>query len=114
MLIMASQDHTARVSHLPCNGTIPESASRDLDVPLYPAGAALEGPFNVEYQRASTELALAVIEAMLRAHHKVKQAQSNGKHSGPLPLDPVHRIGLETAHELLHHYADTLAPESGE
>jgi hypothetical protein len=113
MLIMASQDHTARVSHLPRNGTIPESASRDLDVPLYPVGES-ERPFNYEYQRASTELALAVIEAMLRAHHKVKQAQSNGKYSGSLPLDPVHRMGLETAHELLHHYADTLAPESGE
>jgi hypothetical protein len=114
MLIMAFTDNTARVSPLPRNEINPETASRDLDVPLYPAGAALEGPFNVEYQRASTELALAVIEAMLRAHHKVKQAQSSSKYSGPLPLDPVHRIGLETAHELLHYYADTLAPEGGE
>jgi hypothetical protein len=114
MLFMAFMNHTAGVSHLPRNETNPESASRDLDVPLYPMGAALEEPFNVEYQRASTKLALAVIEAMLRAHHKVKQAKSNGKYSGSLPLDPVHRIGLETAHELLHHYVDTLAPESGE
>jgi hypothetical protein len=110
---MAFMNHTAGVSHLPRNGTNSETASRDLDVPLYP-GAESERPFNYEYQRASTELALAVIEAMLRAHHKVKQAQSNGKYSGPLPLDPVHRIGLETAHELLHYYADTLTPEGGE
>jgi hypothetical protein len=114
MLIMAFTDNTARVRPLPRNEANPETASRDLDVPLYPAGAELEQPLNVEYQRASTELALAVIEAMLRAHHKVKQAQSNGKYSGPLPLDPVHRIGLETAHELLHYYADTLTPEGGE
>jgi hypothetical protein len=113
MLIMAFMHDTARVCHLPRNETNSESASRDLDVPLYPPGAALEGPFNYEYQRASTELALAVIEAILRAHHKVKQAKSNGKYSGSLPLDPVHRMGLETAHELLHYYADTLAPESG-
>jgi hypothetical protein len=113
MLIMAFTDNTARVSPLPRNEINPETASRDLDVPLYP-GADSERPFNYEYQRASTELALAVIEAMLRAHHKVKQAQSSSKYSGPLPLDPVHRIGLETAHELLHYYADTLAPEGGE
>ena len=111
---MAFQDHTARVSPLPRNETNPESASRDLDVPLHPVDAASERPFNYEYQRASAELALAVIDAMLQCHHKVKQAKSNGKYSGSLPLDPVHRIGLETAQELLHHYADTLVPESGE
>jgi hypothetical protein len=110
---MAFIDHTARVRHLPRNETSPESASRDLDVPRHPVDAESERPFNYEYQRASTELALAVIKAMLRSHHKAKQAKSRGKFSGPLPLDPVHRIGLETALELLHHYADTLAPESG-
>jgi hypothetical protein len=113
-LTMAFTDNTARVRPLPRNEANPESASRDLDVPLHPADAAPERPFNYAYQQASTELALAVIEAMLRSHHKVKQAKSNGKYSGSLPLDPVHRIGLETALELLHHYADTLTPESGE
>jgi hypothetical protein len=114
MLIMAFMNHTARVRPLPRNEANAESASRDLDVPLHPVDAEPERPFNIEYQQASTELALAVIEAMLRSHHKVKLAPSHGKYSGSLPLDPVHRIGLETALELLHHYADTLTPEGGE
>jgi hypothetical protein len=111
---MAFMNHTARVSPLPRNEAISESASPEPDVPLHPAGAEPERPFNYVYERASTELALAAIEALLRSNREARQARDEGKHSGPLPLDPVRRIGLETAVELLHHYVDTFPPESGE
>jgi hypothetical protein len=114
MLIMASQDHTARVRPLPRNETNSESASRDLDAPLHPPDAAPERPFNVEYQQASTQLALAVIGALLKPDRKVKYARNESKDSGPSPLDGVQRMGLEAAVELLHLYADTLPPESGQ
>jgi hypothetical protein len=114
MLFMAFIHDTARVRPLPRNEANPESASRDLDVPLHPADAAPERPFNYAYQQASTQLALAVIGALLKPDRKVKYARNEGKGSGPSPLDGVQRMGLEAAVELLHLYADTLPPESGQ
>jgi hypothetical protein len=108
---MAFQDHTARVCPLAPKAPISESSSREVDVPLHPTGAAPERRFNDEYQQATTELAIAVIEALLRSQRQARQVRAEGRSSAPLPLDAVQRFGLETALELLHHYVDTLTPE---
>jgi hypothetical protein len=108
---MAFQDHTARACPLAPKEPISESSSPGGDVPLHPTGTAPERRFNDEYQRATTELAIAVIEALLRSHRQARQARAEGRSSAPLPLDAVQRFGLETALELLHHHVDTLVPE---
>jgi hypothetical protein len=108
---MVFQDHTARVCPLAPKEPISESSSRGVGVLLHPAGAASERRFNDKYQQATTELAIAVIEALLRSQRQARQVRAEGRSSAPLPLDAVQRFGLETALELLHHYVDTLTPK---
>jgi hypothetical protein len=108
---MAFQDHTARACPLAPKEPFSESSSPGLDVPLHLTGAASERRFNDKYQQATTELAIAVIEALLRSQRQARQVRAEGRSSAPLPLDAVQRFGLETALELLHHHVDTLTPE---
>jgi hypothetical protein len=60
---------------------------------------------------ADTALALAVIEGMLKTHEAFKQANEEGTRSGLLPFNAVQVIGLTSAMEKLHHYADMLLAE---
>jgi hypothetical protein len=104
---MASRDHTARVCHLVRNEPKSESTSK-VDRLLQQERAERERRQACESQRASTALALAVIEGMLKTPSSFKKTHKSG---GRLPLNPVQRIGLETALDLLRHHVDTLSSE---
>ena len=110
---MAYTHDTARPCPLDRNDPISESPSPAVDVPLHPAGAEHDPWFNVEYQRAITKLVVAVLKGILKEHYKCKDTSICAKREGLLPLNPVQRMGLENAIELLHHYVDTLPPPEG-
>jgi hypothetical protein len=109
---MASMDHTTRscppVHHEP----IPQ-ATPSVDDPPNIQGAGQERRWTYASRRAGAALAVAVMNGMLKTHHAHKRVRPDGKPAGFLPLNPVQRIGLETAIDLLHHYVGTLTPEEG-
>jgi hypothetical protein len=109
---MASMDHTTRscppVHHEPLSQTTPS-----VDGPPNTRGAGQERRWTYASRRAGAALAVAVMNGMLKTHHTRKRAKPDGKPMECLPLNPVQRLGLETAIDLLHHYVDTLTPEEG-
>jgi hypothetical protein len=108
---MASLNHTAPAHPLVRNEPKSKSTS-SVDDPFHLRSAERERRQTHASQQASTALAVAVIEGMLKTHRAFKQAHDSGERMGLLPLNPVQRIGLETAIDLLHHYVDTLSPET--
>jgi hypothetical protein len=104
---MASIDHTARSCHLV--RTEPKSKSTStVDAPLIGESEKRERRRACESRRAGAALAIAVMAGMLKHHRALKPAHTSGKSIGGLPLNPVQRVGLETAIDLLHHYVDML------
>jgi hypothetical protein len=107
---MASIDHTARIRHLVRNEPKSKSTST-VDRPLHQGSAERERRQAYESQRASTALAVAVLEGMLKTNSTFKKTHRNGDRCGLLPLNAVQLIGLETAIEILHQHVDTLSSE---
>jgi hypothetical protein len=106
---MASEDHTGRARVQVRNE--PKSKSTPSVGETLLRNAERERRMTYESEKAGTALALAVIEGMLKTHGTFKQTDQRGEMRGLLPLNPVQLIGLETAIDLLHHYAGTLSPE---
>jgi hypothetical protein len=109
---MASMDHTTR-SCPPVHHEPTSQATPSVDGPPNTRGGGQERRWMNASEQASAALAITVMEGMLKTHHARKRAHPDGKPMGFLPLNPVQRIGLETAIDLLHHYVDTLTPEEG-
>jgi 2,3-bisphosphoglycerate-independent phosphoglycerate mutase len=107
---MASIDHTARLRHLVRNEPKSKSTST-FDRPPHQGSVERERRQAHESQRASTALAVAVIEGMLKTHSTFKKTHKNGDRSGLLPFNAVQLIGLESAIEILHQHVDTLSSE---
>jgi hypothetical protein len=108
---MASMDHTARDCLLAQNEPISNSAQSVEDSPQ-PLGEAQKRWRTVESCRAGIGLAIAVIEGMLKTHHRYEQAHPEREKSGLLPLNPVQLVGLESAIDLLHGHLDKLSAEA--
>jgi hypothetical protein len=107
---MASMDHTARARLLVRSPHISESAHPVEDSPPL-LGEAVDRWRTIESRRAGIGLAIAVIEGMLKTHHRYERAHPEGNKSGLLPLNPVQLVGLEGATDLLYRYLGTLSPE---
>ena len=109
---MAFMDHTAHARLLVRNE--PKSKhTLTVDAPLTALSEQRERQRTCDTQRAGAALAIAVMDGLLKNHRAAMQAHGSGKTPSRLSLDPVQRIGLETAIDLLHHYVDTLTPGRG-
>lgn len=106
---MASIDHTARF----CPSVCKKPKSKSTSTVGAPLNEERERWRAFEARRAGAALAIAVMQGMLKHHRVSKPAHTHGKRKDLLLLNPVQCIGLETAIDLLHHYADTLTPGSG-
>jgi hypothetical protein len=111
-LIMASMDHTAH-ARLLVRSEPKSKSTLTVDAPLSALSDERERRRTCETQRAGAALAIAVMDGLLKNHHALKRAHTSDKSGDLLPLNPVQRIGLETAIDLLHHYVDTLTPGRG-
>lgn len=106
---MVSIDHTARF----CPPVRKEPKSKSTSTVSASLCEEQERRRVFESRQAGAALAIAVMQGMLKHHRVSKPTHSGGKRKGLLLLNPVQCVGLETAIDLLHHYADTLTPASG-
>lgn len=109
---MASIDLTARFRPK-VRTELKSKSTSTVSAPLSEESEERERRRVFESRRAGAALAIAVMEGMLKHHRRSKRAHTGGKRTGLLLLNPVQCIGLETAIDLLHHYADTLTPVGG-
>jgi hypothetical protein len=109
---MVFVDHTTRSCPQVHDEPISQ-ATPSVDGPPGIQGEGQERRWTYASRRAGVALAVAVMNGMLKTHHTHKRANRDGKRTEFLPLNPVQRIGLETAIDLLNHYVDTLTPEEG-
>jgi hypothetical protein len=109
---MASTNHTARVRRLVRNEPNSKSTA-SVGAPVLARESERERRQRYVERIADTALALAVIDGMLRTSEAFKQANKEGTRLGLLPFNAVQIIGLTTATEILHHYADMLRSERG-
>jgi hypothetical protein len=107
---MASANHTSHVRLLVRKQPKSKSTATVDDTP--PTRGSKQERRKLYVSRiADTALALAVIEGMLKTHEAFIKAKKAAVQDGLLPLNAVQIIGLTTAIDFLHQYADSLSPE---
>jgi hypothetical protein len=84
-----------------------------VDAPLSALSEERERRRTCKTQQAGAALAIAVMDGLLKNHRAAMQTHGSDNKPSRLSLNPVQRIGLETAIDLLHHYVDTLTPGRG-
>ena len=109
---MAFTDHTAH-ARLLVRKEPKSKPTPTVGVPLTAISEERARRRTCETRQAGAALAIAAMDGRLKNHRALKQAHTSGKSPSLLPLNPVQRIGLKTAIDLLHHHADTLTPGRG-